>query len=523
MSAFVTRLLPDQEGAVRLGLAGLSGVMWLFAFAPYGGWPLAWGAMVPLLFACHQQPGRRVFGYGLIAGFIAWAFGYPWIALMADRFMGIPYPAGHLVTAFHGLVVGALFGACLWAGHRLHRATRVPLAYTLPVAFVAVWSTAPNVFFCNLGHATWRFPLVLQPIELFGTYSLDFVLVLFGGLGFDLVRHAQRRDPKTLLGSVPGLLLVVAWLVAGAVLQSHWETHVDTLPTKRIGIVQPHRPSSFRVAPPEPGYTRTRPFEMALSEPLAAQGAELIVWPEGHSYFFTRSERVRGAFEEQVAQMGVPLMMHDKGPDFFEHALDGSVNSSILITPDQGVAGVSHKRMLVPFGEYYPFTNEYTWLKPYRMRGGITAGRRPRVFETAGMRVQPVICYEMQFGRFVADAVGADGVGKIVIAQTNDGWFGGDQVFQHNSSNILRAIENRVPVVHVVNDGPSEAWDAAGRLVMRTPHLERGAYVADVPYDAHGGGTFFSAHPDLFVNAVRAVFLALAAWAFARRRREPAA
>ena len=51
---------------------------------------------------------------------------------------------------------------------------------------------------------------------------------------------------------------------------------------------------------------------------------------------------------------------------------------------------------------------------------------------------------------------------------TDDVWFGRSAAAaQHNLASVLRAVENRVPVVIASNTGPSQLIDAHGRVVRR--------------------------------------------------------
>ncbi len=51
---------------------------------------------------------------------------------------------------------------------------------------------------------------------------------------------------------------------------------------------------------------------------------------------------------------------------------------------------------------------------------------------------------------------------------TNDGWFGRTaEPIQHNLATVLRAVENRVPIVVSSNSGPSHIIDPYGRVIVQ--------------------------------------------------------
>ena len=116
------------------------------------------------------------------------------------------------------------------------------------------------------------------------------------------------------------------------------------------------------------------------------------------------------------------------------------------------------------------------------------------------MPIEPFICYEVMFPYFVAasnHATRAD----IFIAQSNNGWFGDTRVpYLHMGASVLRGVENRRPLVHVMNNGLGGVSLPSGRTLLRTAHGEIAGYLLDVPYRKDGIVTFYSRFPYWFVS-----------------------
>ena len=75
-----------------------------------------------------------------------------------------------------------------------------------------------------------------------------------------------------------------------------------------------------------------------------------------------------------------------------------------------------------------------------------------------------VICYEIIFPDLVRRFVNAGAT--VMTTITNDAWFGRTGApYQHFSMAVLRAVENRVPVVRAANTGISGFIDAKGRIL----------------------------------------------------------
>jgi apolipoprotein N-acyltransferase len=85
-----------------------------------------------------------------------------------------------------------------------------------------------------------------------------------------------------------------------------------------------------------------------------------------------------------------------------------------------------------------------------------------------GTRVGALICWESAFDDLARTSVA--GGAQVLAVLTDDGWFGRSAASaQQNATAILRAAENRVPVVIASNTGPSLVIDASGRVVRSAP------------------------------------------------------
>jgi apolipoprotein N-acyltransferase len=70
----------------------------------------------------------------------------------------------------------------------------------------------------------------------------------------------------------------------------------------------------------------------------------------------------------------------------------------------------------------------------------------------------------------------------------------------------VRGVENRVHMVHLINNGPSVATAPSGRVVASTQAFSRAERLVDMPFDAQAGGSFYSRHA---VWVLRGLYAAL--------------
>ena len=133
----------------------------------------------------------------------------------------------------------------------------------------------------------------------------------------------------------------------------------------------------------------------------------------------------------------------------------------------------------------------------------------------------PAICYEALFPSFIAQSMPQNAAGAVLTVLSNDGWFGQSrQPFQHGAMASLRAVENRLPLVHVINNGPSMVVMPNGRVLAQSQPFVQSALLVDMPYSTTSGGSFFSRHPNVFLYASYAGLFLIFLLALFRKRYE---
>ena len=148
----------------------------------------------------------------------------------------------------------------------------------------------------------------------------------------------------------------------------------------------------------------------------------------------------------------------------FENAITG-------INQDGKLLYLQAKKYLVPFGEYIPIRKVMPdWLESIVGIGDLSPAE-DRNFANHlvynGLRIATVICYEIAFDHKLKDKDGNSP--DIIISLANDSWIGRSLgLYQHLAFAKLRAAILRVPVFHVVNNGPSALIDKNGRVIYRT-------------------------------------------------------
>jgi len=507
-------------------LSALSGLLMALSFAPYDMWFFVWVGLIPLLYALEDRSLKGTYWLSVLSGANMVWFGYTWLPLTVETFWHLPLPIGYLFLGAFGFFAGQALGlVAVLARWIVAQTPWMPRGLVWSIVCVSVWSVFPMVLHFTFGNALHTVPVTLQGISLLGGESADFTIVLTNYGLYAFVRRRRLSEPRS--HTLITWAWICLWFGYGLISFQQWTDTVDGWDTIKVGLLQTHRESTSKRLPPEPGYSRTYPVEIAMSERLAQKGAEVIVFPEGHKFGYFKELHVRRALHRAARRMETDILLHDKG---WGHLLDGTNipqkrNSTILLRRNGEFGGIYHKRKLVPFGEYYPLIGDHPeWIERLGLFKPMVAGETPVLFEAGGMHIQALICYETIFGQFVAESMSYDGTGKVLAVQTNDGWYGGGaQTAQHRSFSVLRAIENRVSLIQAINDGQSHVVTPDGRYLFVGDEWTRAEYVVDLPYDPASGGTLYTRMPYLFLSVIWVIFLALILHVIRHRLRTRAA
>jgi apolipoprotein N-acyltransferase len=162
-------------------------------------------------------------------------------------------------------------------------------------------------------------------------------------------------------------------------------------------------------------------------------------------------------------------------------------NAVALIPTEGGTTIVHRKRHLVPFGEYSP----HPWLARVLPGPEFIPGDGGSATSVAGARVGTLICFDDVIPHEALErAADAD----VLVAVTNDAWFGEAGAAQHYAIAVLRAIETGRSIARAANGGVSGAIDPSGRTIAIAPRGPA-ALVVDVPRAS--GVTLYARAPNV--------------------------
>lgn len=515
----ITRSSRIEWNAAAAAVA--SGLL-LFAVFPPLEWTVAAGvALVPLLAMARRVPARMALKMGGTAGFLFWLLSIRWLThvtvtgwMLLSAYCALFFlPGVRLANRWRGGPLGfAASLAVVWCGSEFLRGW---------VGGGFPWNT--------LGAGLTPWPPAIQLAEIGGVWLVSGLMVFSNALLAWAV--AERRVWRAWAAGVLGVVLVLGWGAyrAGQLDEAARVARAGSGRTIRVGLVQTAIPQDEKwvQAKIDMIYARLRELtRQAQTDPRL----ELIIWPETalpddvrnseESYELVWKLSTNGA---AILTGSLDIVLPDSGrPRYF--------NSAFLFDEGGRIAGEYDKRHLVAFGEFIPFEHWIPWRWQAAMGWplSITAGDQGTVLTAGKERIPlaPMICFEDIMPYLAREDVRAGA--RMLVNLTNDAWFD-ERVAprQHMRNAVLRAVENRVPLVRAANTGISCVIAPSGRVETRLADEAGrtwmpGVLWADVavPEDA-APLTFYARFGDMYgIACAVATVLWLASAAWKRRKTE---
>jgi apolipoprotein N-acyltransferase len=186
---------------------------------------------------------------------------------------------------------------------------------------------------------------------------------------------------------------------------------------------------------------------------------------------------------------GTLLLVGTTTLSYGQQAIPKMFNTALLADRAGKILGRYYKTHPVMFGEYIPFGDAIPLLYQITpMTAGLSVGDGPTVFEVAGLKMSPSVCFESSVPHLIrkqiAELKRRGTPPDVLVNVTNDGWFWGSGMLDiHFRCGVFRAVENRKPLIVAANTGFSTWIDGSGVIRARGPRRQPRILVADVRPD----------------------------------------
>lgn len=497
-------------------LALIAGAANVFAFAPFGWWPLQIATLALLFYLLAQNRSLKS------SFLIGWAFGTGWLVtgvywlyISMHHYGGMPSLmaalAVFLLSAFLGLLYAFAGSISSWMCRRWQLSRPMILLLVLPALWALAEWTRGWIFtgfpWVVSGYAHTTSPLAgFAP--LIGVYGIGWLAALVAA---SLLLINQYKAV---------IALPVITLVAGFVLNKVEWTAPHGAPIS-VRLLQGNVPQEIKFDVDQANLTLRQYEDMIRATP-----ADLIATPETalplllHQLpadYLPRLATYATASNSHLA-IGVPV---SDDPVSYANSVIG-----IAPTPQNTVPSLYRydKHHLVPFGEFIPLGFRWFVNMMQIPLGDFTRGsENPLPFAVKDQWILPNICYEDLFGEEIAGQLRSSRANNMPEASmllnvSNIAWFGDSIALpQHLQISQMRTLETGRPMLRATNTGATAIIDPRGAVMAELPPFTLGALTASV--QGYRGATPYI----LFGNSLivgGAILLLLAAAVLGRRRQQ---
>jgi len=498
---------PDARRDVppRLGLGAavvatiLAGGLYGQCFPTASVRSLAWVALAPFLVAVPSGVRRRAAGLGWLVMLVL-AYGVnDWFPRAVSTYYLQPALVG--VGFFFGVTTFTAAPATMLFALWYRRAAARPSPW-LPVTAAAAWVGGealrtrvlgdPWVLF---GYSQVGVDTVTQVADLAGVYGVSFVLVAVNVAIAEMLRAimSSGRELRRAAAGLGVAAVVVTVALGYGVLRLRMLDGEPGAATRTVAVVQANLDlgSQWR----QEFYGRNLDGYLRLTAArLARGGVDLVVWPESANTFFLDTEPAyRRAIASVLHAGGTQLVVG--GPSVGAEGPHVYHNSAFLLSPAGEIVGRYDKRRLLPFAEYFPLPELDFLRRRFGRVREFTPGAPTAILQTAIGPAGVIICNEALFAAPARERV-REGA-EVLVVLTNDSWVGEPKyAWQAFDMAVMRAIEQRRPLVRSSTSGPSAIVDAAGRVRIVTEFAS--AATIDGSIAARRGTSAYGRVGDLF-------------------------
>ena len=513
-----------------------SALLLLFAFPDTGAWPLAWVALVPLLYQVAAGPrAAQSFVSGLLAGALFFYTSCHWLTYPMIHYAEFPAWLAYVLLLFPA-AAGGLFPALFALGLARLCARRGAAALLLAPALWAAseWARLGVIgqLWNAVGYSQAFRPELIQAARFGGVYAVSFLVV---GVNAALAYLLLKRSARAALVAL-GAFACAALLTLGAGLSTAPGTKDEVGAV--VVAVQPNVIPDFNRGEAEYDALRRRHFELsdaalrAIDESNAVKNVEgnavvyrttpatprVVVWPESPMNFtLARDRRFREEVGRFVTERRTSLLFNSLEPA----REGGGYNAAVLLNEKGLLAAQYDKIRLMPFGEYVPLPR---WVPGASLLRGVvgdfTPGERYDLIPLGegGPRAATFICLESAYP-YITRRLTLEGA-DVLVEMTNDAYQGDTSILrQHLSNAVFRAVENGRVLLRVTNTGVGARVTPRGEVTDETPRFREAVRTWPVAR-SDGRETFYTRFGDAFVAACAALSLAALA-ATLRGKRVP--
>ena len=463
---------------ISLLICMIAGGLTVFAFAPFGWWPVQIAALALLTFYfIRVARPRDAFKLGWVFSSAFLMAGTHWLVVSLHVYGGLPAWLAIMAIMLLSASLGLLYGFALWVGARIALRIHHPALAALAIAptcwMLADWTRGwifTGFSWLATGYAHSTSPLAGYAAVI-GVYGVGLICsVLAGCIAWMIhARHLHRT----------AIALMILLFGGGMALSNIQWTQANGSMI-RVRLLQGNVPQQMKFDEDHVLQSLALYRDMITEAP-----ADLIATPETAVPLL--STQLPENYLENLAHfawesnstllVGIPW---STGPGIYLNSLTGySFGQARPYRYD--------KHHLVPFGEFIPPGARWFIDLMHIPLGDFGRGDVYQLpIDVRDQWVLPNICYEDLFGEEIAAQIAAavdrnSPVPSILLNVSNIAWFGDTIALpQHLQISQMRTLESGRPMLRATNTGATAVINDRGQITSQLPAFTRGTLQADV-------------------------------------------
>ncbi|MDP3143621.1 MAG: apolipoprotein N-acyltransferase [Candidatus Omnitrophota bacterium] len=440
---------------------------------------LAWVGLLPLFFAIRGKSPIFSFLISYLCGFLFFLGTIYWLIHVTLL--------GWIVLCLYLALYFGLFGFLF---SRFSKLPKILFFFFIPCAWTLLEYLRAHLLtgfgWALLGYSQYKFLPIIQIADIAGAYGISFLVIMV-----NLAIYLRLRERKESRAEIMICSFLIILTFTYGFFRLNQKPGVERI---KISVIQGNIPQEWKWEEGKKDFNLEK--YLFLAKLAALENPDLIIWPEtAFPGYLWQEPELFAKVLKLTREIKIPLLVGlvtSDGASIY--------NSAILISKDGEPAQIYNKLHLVPFGEYIPLRKVLPFLETIVPIGDFTAGKEYTVFKTPAP-FSTLICFEDTVAELSCQFTkrGAEFLTNI----TNDAWFKDTAApYQHLQASVMRAVENRRPLIRAANTGVSAFIAANGEIVDRVQQSGKDTFVDGILSSEITTGnelTFYTRFGDIFI------------------------
>jgi len=450
-------------------LSFIAGLSLVFAYAPFGIWPIT--LIVPALWLSlmHNKPIKKATTCGFFFGLGWFGSGISWVHVSIDKFGGMPFAITLILMVMLCAYLAIYPALACYLSSRLTK-KRLFNGWLFP----SVWlfseflrSIILTGFpWLSLGYSQIDGPLSnLAPV--IGEIGITFIMLILATCLSQLILKHKVKSHSFIIFIVS----LSAWVLS----QSTWTTPLNQ--QINVALVQGNIKQEMRWQAQQEWPTMLKYLDLTR----ANYDADLIVWPE------SAVPKLEPLVQDYLTMTNKAAALNNSaiitGIQNYDIGSKEYFNGLIVLGKKDQQSDVGqyyyqthnryYKHHLLPIGEFVPFGDLLRPLAPFfnLPMSSFSRGdyQQPNI-RANGLNVLPLICFEIVFAEQLRANFNNDT--NLLLTVSNDAWFGDSHgPHQHLEITRMRALEFGRPILRATNNGVTAIIDHLGMVITQAPQF----------------------------------------------------